>query len=381
MNRLVTALQTALAVLVTALVIGSPAMADEITNPSGVRGDEVPAVRQGVSLRIEREIVSIFESAAEQINRDLGKAIMQLADSPENNSASFRAGRAAELLAQINTRLRAAQAAGVEGVQITATDAYRLGLRQAVTQADKLGLKEVRSAAGARPSFSVIDQQAVALVATDSAARMIRGLRDHGQRAERVFRSLSAGPLSDREVEVNRAIGRGLVTGDPVATDRAIRDLFRDETLTGERAESYRKIGAKQITVGNWTGPVRTYAETVQRTRMREATVKARHNRLQELGREIGVPLDLVQITGRVSVNFCTRFIGLVCSLSGARDGYPALADLPGGGPPFHPRCSKGTTAYVPELVSSARAKAHDRALRAYERARTSGTLLDDLRT
>lgn len=341
---------------------------------------DLPDVRQGVSQQVEREIAAIFEGAAERINRDLGKAVMQLAESPESNSASYRAARSAELIAQINTQLSIARDRGIENIRLTTGTAYTQGLRQAVTQMEVLGLKEVRQAASVRPTFSVIDQMAVRLIATDSAARMVNGLADHAHRAERVFRSFSAGPLAEREIEVNRAIAQGLIAGDPRATDRAIREMFRDETLTGEQAESYRRIGNKQITVGGWTGSVRAYAATVQRTRMREATVKARHTRLQDLGREIGVPMDLVQITGRVSSNFCTRFIGLVVSLTGARDGYPALASLPGGGPPFHPNCSKGTAAYVPQLVDKARSKAHDKALGAYERALAAGTLMDDLR-
>lgn len=59
---------------------------------------------------------------------------------------------------------------------------------------------------------------------------------------------------------------------------------------------------------------------------------------------------------------------------------YPALAGLPGGGPPFHPNCSKGTAAYVPELVSASRASLHARAMRVYVSRRNTGRLIEPVK-
>jgi hypothetical protein len=93
------------------------------------------------------------------------------------------------------------------------------------------------------------------------------------------------------------------------------------------------------------------YAELVARTRTREAQVQARHERLGELG------IDLVSIVGRISNSFCTAFLGQVFSLSGTSAKYPAYASLPGGGPPFHPNCSKSTRPYVEALATQAQAE------------------------
>jgi hypothetical protein len=57
---------------------------------------------------------------------------------------------------------------------------------------------------------------------------------------------------------------------------------------------------------------------------------------------------------GLVSTHFCTAFLGQVFSLSGKSDKYPAYSELPGGGPPFHPNCSKSTRPFVEELASPA---------------------------
>lgn len=63
-------------------------------------------------------------------------------------------------------------------------------------------------------------------------------------------------------------------------------------------------------------------------------------------------------IDGRISNNPCTAFLGKVFSLKPGHPVYPALSSIQGGGPPFHPNCTKGISAYIPELASSAQAKA-----------------------
>lgn len=152
-----------------------------------------------------------------------------------------------------------------------------------------------------------------------------------------------------------------------------MREIFRSSNAaTAARAggelvqaeevlQTYRQLGAQIIQVGRAEMSVRSYASLLVRTRTREATVAARHERLLVSG------IGLVQITGRVSSNFCTAFIGLVLSLGDERviDGvrYPAIASLPGGGPPFHPNCTKGTAAYIPDLVSAGRVRSQARAL------------------
>jgi hypothetical protein len=62
--------------------------------------------------------------------------------------------------------------------------------------------------------------------------------------------------------------------------------------------------------------------------------------------------INLVTIVGKVSDNFCSAFLGMVFSLDGKSDKYPAYSELPGDGPPFHPSCSKSTRAFVPELAT-----------------------------
>jgi hypothetical protein len=90
----------------------------------------------------------------------------------------------------------------------------------------------------------------------------------------------------------------------------------------------------------------------VVRTKTREAVVAGRTERFSGLG------LDLVAITGRLSDNFCTAFLGQVFSISGKHPKYPPLSSLPGGGPPFHPNCSKGVRPYIEDLATPGQQKA-----------------------
>lgn len=346
----------------------------------------------GVPDQVTAQMVALYEAAADDINRLAGRAFAQLAETPDLASARFRLARAAELERQIVERLRRLNVA-IPGV---ISEATRASIESAIAFGERemreLGLDPANAQPGVAGSigFALVDDDAVRVIAEDTAARaidtmqasLVKGAADHGRRAASVFRSLSESTANvggSAEREVNRAIARGLISGDPVIADRAVRDLFRDSPRSGEVPEGVRKLGNKLIEVGNATMTVRAYASTVVRTRTREATETARHRRLDASG------ISLVQITGRVSKNFCTAFIGLVCSLNGEQtvDGvtYPALSSLPNGGAPFHPNCSKSTAAYVPELVSAGRVAMNERAAIEYRARVRTGRLLADVKS
>ncbi len=331
-------------------------------------------------------VARYFAVTADAIATDTAHAYRSLAANPSKGSAAFRAASGEQLTAQINARL---VRLGVQArpVMLSAVrESARRGVVDAHKQLRALGVREAAGAVGLGTSgegFALVDEGAVAKVAQDSLARMLRAAGSHGANAQAVFRTLSsASAIGGKDAAVNAIIARGIITGSPRDTQKAIRLMFA-EKATGENvaiaeegAKAYRRLGARQIEVGGWTGSVRDYAEMVAITRTREATVDARHDRLLE------ADIHLVQITGNNTANFCTRFLNLVCALDEAStDGgtYPLLESLPGGGPPFHPRCSKGTVAYAPELVSKGRVDAHGKALTNYRRDLAAGTLEDPL--
>lgn len=330
------------------------------------------------------EQVRMYEAAAQSINEALARAIGRMAgaEGREVVTAGWQAARAAQMRAEIAPIL---QRLGSPSARLDAATerAVRRSIGSAEAQMRELGLRpfeRVDRLTGV--GFGAVDQRAVEAIARDTAAKatsdiagsMARALDHQGRAAGDLFRRLSSATTADgrsplTESAANRAIAQGIITGDVREAMGLMRQIFADPALT----ESYRKVGNKIIQVGQAEMTVRSYAALVVRTRTREATVAARHERLGASG------IDLVQITGRASENFCTAFVGLVCSLSAEQviDGLriPALASLPEGGPPFHPNCTKGTAAYIPRLVSPERSTWSRRAAIEYETRARQGRL------
>lgn len=336
------------------------------------------------------EIAAIYQGSADAINRELSKAIADLAATPageRNGGAEFRAARAAELLKGVRGAVRRAGVVGFNAVSTANQDAFKRGASLAEAQARALGLNA--KVAGTAASFAGINERTVDAIARDSVAKMTARMNAHGENAVALFRSLSASmaaaevdgkgsgkvfSLSEREV--NRVIAHGVVSGDPRAAMGAMRELIgKGAGFSPAVIEDYRKVGNQLVSVGGWTGKVRTYAEMVVRTRTAEA------QREGQIERQVSVGLDLAQITGSNSANFCTRFVGLVVVVRGpARDGYMALSDLPGGGPPFHPNCTKNLAAYVEDLVSEGRVRQAEVAATRYAEAAARGVLMEPVR-
>jgi hypothetical protein len=323
-------------------------------------------IRQGAALPAQAQVAEIYDAAARDINALMGRALLRLADDPASRAGAFERQRAAQLLQQLQRRVAQANIQGLQVIDPAMRSSVQLGLAQASSQMRAIGFASPTPDSVLSASFTNIDAQVTQTIARDTAARLAAATNTHAINAQALFRTLSTDTVlgGAGERETNLAIARGLLTGDPRVAERALRQRFADGRGS-DIAESYRKLGNRQITVGGWTGSVRTYTETVMRTRTREATVQSRHEQLAVAG------IDLVQIIGRRSENFCTDYLGLVCALtpggaSGA--GYPSLASLPNGGPPFHPNCSKGTIAFVLDLASPERQRIAETALNAFRR-------------
>jgi hypothetical protein len=229
------------------------------------------------------------------------------------------------------------QVAGWAGPRFTQLN--RDAVKLANTQAREAG---VRPPGPLQGDFAGVDGRTVAAFATDTVATLRRATAAAGDKAERLFVATAKNGLSEQDI--NRILAGGVVEG------------LRDETYRRLRDEFQAIHGGKVMTLETKSGPmdfdIASYAQTVVRTRTREAAVYARHERLRELD------LELVSIIGRISDTFCTAFLGQVFYIGdGKHDRYPSYDELPGGGPPFHPNCSKGTRPYVEELASSKQAQ------------------------
>jgi hypothetical protein len=248
-------------------------------------------------------------------------------------SRDFRRGRAADLLGQIDPIIRQLKTGAATWTGKNVPAVYREGKRTADRQAREAGVRIEGS--GFSGSFSLIDRRAVAVFARDIAMDLNKSADSMGKRAERILRATAQHGLS--ETQINARLAAGVIEGTPRETIKALRDDLA--AVHGDTVTIMDKNGEpREFGVGY-------YAEMVARTKTREATVYARHERLRELD------LDLVAIVGRVSTNFCSAFLGQVFSLSGTSTKYEAYDSLPDGGPPFHPNCSKGTRPFIEELA------------------------------
>lgn len=337
----------------------------------------------GATARQVAETAALYQSSADLINKTLTESLRTL-DASGTASAAFRAGRSAELLDSIRGIVKRTGLKGVKVVSPAVESSFTRGAALAAEQAKELGLGGRVTQTETSGGFVGVNERTVDAIAADSVAKMQANLAQHGENAAGLFRSLSTSmaaidstrkvrSFSLSEREVNRVIAQGIITGDPRQAMGAMRRLIGEGAgFDKGLIDNYRKVGNQLVSVGAWTGTVRTYAEMVVRTRTAEAQVEGQIDRQASLG------LDLAQITGSNSTNFCTRFVGLVVVVrGGARDGYVALSELPGGGPPFHPNCTKTLAAFVPDLVSEGRVEQSRRAQVVYERAAANGSLME----
>lgn len=293
-----------------------------------------PATRElfdsGVPHTQSELLASIYGDAAQRLKQ----MVLHPVGSTQSGQ-DFRQARAAGLVNQVEKiRQSLNQQAGL-WVGKNLPQAFMQGKRRADQQAREAGIqpKEGQPLGG---SFSLVDQRAVIVLARETLVDLNKASGAMADRATRLIRTTAQRGLAEKDID--SIISRGIILGDPRA---AVADLRKE--LIAVHGETVPIVDKNGDTINF---EAKHYAELVVRTKTRAATVIARHERLQEVG------IDLVAIVGRISKNFCTAFLGQVFSLSGKSDKYPAYASLPGGGPPFHPFCSKSTRPFVAELAS-----------------------------
>ena len=236
-----------------------------------------------------RQMVALYDAAAQDINELAGRALLELENDPTRRASQFRQMRAIQMnlaiqqkLEQLNVQSSSLLKSPLE------TTVYEV-VKQTDSELAKIGINRADAPTGAEIGFALIAGEAVEVIAADTILKtqnditssMRSSMEQHAQNAATIFRLLSESSISGSSGErsVNTAIARGLIAGNPTIADRAIRELFAKDSL---EAQSVRKLGNKQIQVGKATMNVRQYAATVTRTRIREATVEGRHRRLQE---------------------------------------------------------------------------------------------------
>lgn len=257
------------------------------------------------------------------------------------NSRTFRKARAAQLLAQIDKLNRQLKLGISSTITSVLSPAYREGLAEGLRQLRAAGIIDGNGDLGRTGSFALVDQHGLAVIARDTYQDLAKAVDGMTARATKLLRRTAEIGLSNQDL--NRIIAPGLLTGDIQAVGRELRDELR--ALHGKTIPIIDKNGD---TINFKTSH---YADLVARTRTAEAQNQG------ALARYVQMNVKLVMITGRISKNFCTGYLGHVFSIAGDDPTYPPLSSLPSGGPPFHPRCSKGYAPFSVRLATPTQLK------------------------
>jgi hypothetical protein len=272
-------------------------------------------------------LVKLFRESQEKL-----KQIVLHPPGKTAKAQAFNQARAAGQLQQIEQILGGLKRDAASWIGEILPIALTDGVRRANLQAEEVGVRPKESPL--QGDFGLVDPRTVNVFAKDIYADLSKAADSMGDRASKVLRQTRQLGLDEKQID--QVLAKGVIEGHPRETIKNLRKEL--EAVHGDTVQVIDKNGSPiNFEVGY-------YAEMVARTKTRQATVVARHERLASLG------LDLVAITGRVSKNFCTAYLGQVFSISGKSDKYPSLSSLPGG-VPFHPLCTKSTRPFVEELA------------------------------
>jgi hypothetical protein len=265
------------------------------------------------------------------------KRIRDLILNPKGGSPDSIVWNQTRSISVINQVNEVMQRAGVNVARWSSralTNAARQGWTAASQQILSLGM----DAPLLKVSFAQVDTDQLNLLVRDSHQDLQLALDSTRQDIQRTLVQMGDNGLTAREV--NKMASGALIEGKPI--------LFQKQ-LTARLQE----IHGETLTVGGRHFESKEYAQLVSQTRMRQASVLSRHERLQRQG------IDYVVIIGNVTKWPCTAFLGKIYYIGVGQDpegkypnidtvrtarGYPA--------PPFHPNCSKSTAPIVIELAT-----------------------------
>jgi hypothetical protein len=278
------------------------------------------------------------------------KRLMEgLLNLPGKNATSKRFYQSdyAQRLRQVQDRLKALK---VETAKLTGSairSAYAKGIRDAErgTAGGFSGGTGTGSNSGPiRGSMNLIDTKRAEVLVGDAVADVQKGVDAMGKKYEKTVRDAHAIGLNNKTL--NELLAKGTISGQTGRVHREVRDLI-DKIAD-------KKTGMVTIPTrsgGTMTMDARTYADLILQTKGAEAANIATRERLASKG------INYVKIIGSDSANFCTAFVNKAYYTGPGADPlglYPHINELPRGGAPFHPRCTKRYVAFIPKLASPA---------------------------
>lgn len=264
----------------------------------------MPRAPDSIKLSIEEtaRLAKLYESAEREILNEINRCLLK--------------GNKTEYLKAMLTNVQAIRSDLDKGTRTWCSKAIPKIYINGVKTADR----EIKTKGGkVLHGFASIHQQAAKVLADSAYSKFDDSNKVIGRRVDDIYRSLA--------LENVRASAVGYQSWQKVA--RNLREQLADEGVTGFKDRTGRQ----------WN--MRTYAEMVARTTTMEAHLEGTKTRLLESGH------DLVEITKHSSpCKLCAPWEGMVLSLTGRTDGYPALDDAKKAGL-FHPNCRHDYGLYI----------------------------------
>ena len=275
-------------------------------------------------LPVDAGLTAFYKRAALELNDRAKQRLIK-----DARTLTVEARRARVLQREIAGILQELDEDTAEWIAKNIPKAYLRGVRVADLSFAEIGV------AGPGTIQPLIHREAIQVLVND----LQDDLLDSTTRLERGYRTLIRRTqlVTAQDKAITETVARGIAEG------KARREVSREikNKLIDDLKDRSLVINGRSYDVGK-------YAELVARTKTREAQTAGTVNRVIESGH------DLVMVTAHGAKDGCGFYEGKVFSVSGTHGSYPPLANVPNGGPPFHPNCKHGLAPFVEELASGA---------------------------
>lgn len=273
--------------------------------------------------KAEQELVLVYSEAARRVYELLN-------DMLDTNSGS----RKAQILAQL-VRL-------LDGLSPETREWAEKHIREAYENAI------LRAAGGSTnaPNFqfdlgAVVHERAIRGLVMSFEGQLAEARRSTVQFATRLAQPTALEQsFPELGVDLRREVAVGMAEANATYDiQKRIRDRLKEQFKDG--VVTVLGKNGKQYSFG-----LSYYAEMVAKSTRGLANTEAMINQ----GREMGNDLVRVSTAPALDGCYCDAFRGRVFSISGTDTRFPALSQLPNGGPPFHPHCRHNITIFIEGL-------------------------------
>lgn len=198
-------------------------------------------------------------------------------------------------------------------------NSYKEGLKAAEKNLVEAGIENVIVTG----IFSNIHQEAVQSITEDTMLDLLAAIRTAKKNA-----TTNITMILD---EVRKDIADGMLEG------------FSNDVVSKKVAQTFAKNGLTSFVSSDGKNlPLDFYAKTVVKTKMREANTAGAVSRYMEND------VQLVQIdTHKPTCHVCSRYEGMVISLTGDHEGFKSIKDKDVKLPPYHPHCEHTIRPYI----------------------------------